>query len=310
MAASPEPRVASLVPSATETAFAVGGGDRLVARTDECDHPPEARDLPVVVRGRLDGDLASGEIDERVQEAAAEREPLHVLDEDRLAELAPDALLTQRVCEVCAAGTPAVQQACAALAEAGEAPEVVVLDGATLGGVLEDVRAVGEALGRSGAADELVGELEGRLRAVEEAVAGAQRPRVALLEWLDPPIRAGHWIPEMVIQAGGTPVLSEPGDHGERITWADVAASEPDVVASAPCGFGLDRAAREAQAALEGAAEAGLEGVDVVALDADAAVSRPGPRLVEGVEALAAALHPDRVDPEGPADGRWRRVRA
>lgn len=306
MAEAPR-RVASLVPSATETAFAVGAGDRLVARTDECDHPPEAQDLPVVVRGRLDEDLDAGEIDARVQEAAEEREPLHVLDVDRLAGLAPDGLLTQRVCEVCAAGTPAIARARDALASQGEAPEVVVLDGATLEGVLEDVSTVGEALGRPGVADDLVADLEGRLEAVEEAVAGARRPRVALLEWLDPPIRAGHWIPEMVQRAGGEPALSRPGDHGERITWEDVAAAEPDVVAAAPCGFGLERAAREARAGLR---EAGLEEVDVVALDADAAVSRPGPRLVEGVEALAAALHPDRV-PERMREarrGRWRRV--
>lgn len=306
-------RVASLVPSATETAFAVGAGDRLVARTDECDHPPAARDLPVVVRGRLEEDLEPGEIDARVQEAAADREPLHVLDVDGLVDLEPDALLTQRVCEVCAAGTPAVERARRALAEAGTEPEVVALDGATLDGVLADLRTVGETLGREAAADDLVGDLEDRLEAVEEAVAGSERPRVALLEWLDPPISAGHWIPELVERAGGKPALSSPGDHGERIRWADVRAADPDVVAAAPCGLGLDRAAEGARRLAGEATAAGRGDVDVVALDADAVVSRPGPRLVEGVEALAAALHPDRVEGLGidaPPEDRWRRIEA
>jgi iron complex transport system substrate-binding protein len=298
-------RVASLVPSATETAFAVGAGGRLVARTFECDHPLEARDLPVVVRGRLDEDLSSPAIDAAVQEAAEEREPLHVLDEDRLRELAPDALLTQRVCEVCAAGTPAARRARELLQEDGRDPDVVTLEGATLDGVLDDVRQVGEALGRGDEAAELVADLADRIAAVEEAVAGAERPRVATLEWLDPPIRSGHWIPELVQRAGGEPVLSSPGDHGERIGWQDVAAAEPDVVVAAPCGYGLERAASEAREAAR--AREALEGVDVVAVDADACVSRPGPRIVEGVGALAAAFHPERV-PDERSD-RWTRVR-
>lgn len=310
MPGSAPERVASLVPSATETAFAVGAGDRLVARTFECDHPPAARDLPVVVRGRLSEDMDARAIDEAVQEAAAEREPLHRLDADTLRELAPDALLTQRVCEVCAAGTPAARRAREALAGDGAEPEVVPLEGATLSGVLDDVRRVGEALGRAGAADDLAAEFEARIRAVEDAVAGADRPRVATLEWLDPPVRSGHWIPELVRRAGGEPALSEPGDHGERVGWEDVARADPDVVVAAPCGFGLDRAVEGARAAAEGAGQAAeaLEGVDLVAVDADACVSRPGPRLAEGVEALAAALHPERVDDR--RSRRWERVRA
>jgi iron complex transport system substrate-binding protein len=287
-------RIASLVPSATEMLFALGLGESVVAVTHECDYPFAARNLPHVTRTVLPDGLDAGEIDRTVKAIVAEGRPLYALDEERLAELAPDLIVSQAVCAVCAVSFEEVVEVAARLPSR---PRVIQQDPNTLGEVLEDVIRLGEAAGVVEQAHELRGELEGRLAAVRAAISGARAPRVIALEWLDPPYVGGHWIPEMISIAGGEDVAGPPGLKSVQVRWGELAGLNPDVVIAMPCGWYVD--ASRTQALEHWGRIESLGAQRVYAVDAASTFSRPGPRLVDGVELLGHILHPDLADPPG-----------
>jgi iron complex transport system substrate-binding protein len=287
-------RIASLVPSATEMLFALGLDDSVVAVTHECDYPSGARALPHLTRTVLPEGLDARQIDTAVKETVGEGRALYELDEDRLAELAPDLIVTQAICEVCAVSYEDVLEVAARLPSR---PKVVQQDPSTLGEMLEDVVRLGEASGTEAAAHELRGELEGRLAAVRAAVSGAAAPRVIALEWLDPPFVGGHWIPEMISIAGGEDVAGPPGLKSPEVQWGALSGLTPDVVIAMPCGWYVEDS--RAQAVEHWGRIASLGAGRVYAVDAASTFSRPGPRLVDGVELLGHVLHPDLVDPPG-----------
>ncbi len=287
-------RVASLVPSATEMLFALGLGEAVVAVTHECDYPREARSLPQLTRTVLPSDLSAREIDTAVKETVGEGRALYELDEERLAQVAPDLIVTQAVCDVCAVSYEDVLEVAARLP--GK-PRVVQQDPSTLGEMLEDVIRLGEATGMESEAHELRAELEGRLATVRAAVSGASRPRVIALEWLDPPYVGGHWLPEMVSIAGGEDVAGPPGLKSPEVHWGALSGLNPDVVIAMPCGWYVEEA--QAQALQHWERIASLGAGRVFAVDAASTFSRPGPRLVDGVELLGHILHPDLVDSPG-----------
>jgi len=285
-------RIASLVPSATEMLFALGLGEQVVAVTHECDYPPEAASKPHLTRTVIPEGLSAAEIDAEVRRVTGEGRHLYELDEDTLGRLDVDLIVTQAVCEVCAVSYEDV------LAVAGRLqtrPEVISLDPERLSDVLIDLTRLGRATGVEERAEALLSSLEHRLDAVRTAVEGAERPRVLALEWLDPPFIGGHWVPEMIEISGGTDAIGEAGAKSRTAEWGELAAAEPELVVAMPCGWDAIRASEEA---LEHwSSIAGLDSRRVVAVDAAASFSRPGPRLVEGTELLAYLLHPDRVEP-------------
>jgi len=290
-------RIASLVPSATEMLFALGLGDRVVAVTHECDYPPQARRLPHLTRTVLADGLSAREIDTAVKETVGEGRALYALDEERLAELAPDLIVTQAICDVCAVSFDDVVEVAARLPSR---PRVLQQDPSTLGEMLEDVVRLGEATGLETEGHAMRGELEGRLASVRATVAGAEAPRVVTLEWLDPPFVGGHWIPEMISIAGGEDVAGPPGLKSPEVAWGALSGLNPDVVIAMPCGWQVSEA--HAQAVEHWGRIAALGAGRVYAVDAAATFSRPGPRLVDGVELLGHILHPDLVDPPGNID--------
>jgi iron complex transport system substrate-binding protein len=291
-------KIVSLLPSTTEILFGVGAGADVVGVTFECDFPEEARGRRIVSSTTLPSGLTPAEIDAAVRRCVEAGEDLYRLDAGALRELDPDLVVTQDLCAVCAI---AVTDVDAALAHLGCRAEVVTVDPGTLEEVLDSIVTVGAAAGRRDEALGVVARLRRRLDVVAGAVSGAPRPRVAVVEWPDPPFGAGHWVPDMVRAAGGESVLGQPGGRSVQVSWSDVDAANPDLVVLAPCGFGLDEAARMA----DGLCEAGALSVraEVWAVDADAAFVRPGPRLVDGIEALASICHPGCTDP-GPALAR------
>jgi len=292
-------RLVSLLPSATEIVYALGLDQQLVGVSFECDEPARARIEKTVVVGGCDTSAMSpGAIDDYVRAQLAAGGDLYTLHADALAELRPDVILTQDLCRVCALPSGEVERA---LDHLGCNADVVTLDPHTLPDVLESILTVGRRTGAEPQARELVTRLRERLATVAERVAGRARPRVAVVEWVDPPFRAGHWVPDLVHAAGGEPVCAQPGVHSTPATWRDFADSDPDVVLVAPCGFHLEAATAQARAVA-----AALPGRSVWALDGDALVVRPGPRLVTGVEVIAAILHPDVVP--GPATATAARV--
>jgi iron complex transport system substrate-binding protein len=287
-------RVASLVPSATEMLFALGLGDDVVAVTHECDYPPAATRLPRLTRTVVPEGLGAREIDAEVKRVVGEGRALYELDEAALLAAEPDLIVTQAVCEVCAVS---YEDVAALAARLPGRPAVLRQDPSTLGEVLGDVERLGAAVGRESAAAELRADLEGRLAAVTAAVAEAPRPRTLALEWLDPAYVGGHWVPEMIALAGGEDVAGEPGGRSREAGWGELRAAAPEVVVAMPCGF--DAAGSRAQALEHREALESLAATRVYAVDAAASFSRPGPRLVDGVELLAHLLHPDRAGPPG-----------
>jgi iron complex transport system substrate-binding protein len=290
-------RIVSLVPSATEMLFALGLGSDLIAVTHECDYPPAALELPRVTRDALPPGLTSAEIDAEVKQRTLAGESIYELDTELLADLRPDLIVTQALCSVCAVSYDDVR----AIAEEIEThPQVISLDPQTVGEVLGDARTLAQATDRKDAAVELVRDASARIDRIRLATRGVtRRPRVAALEWLDPPFAAGHWTPQLIDYAGGEDVLGFPGEHSEERTWEEVQLSAPDVVVVMPCGFDAELAYREAEMQRERLAAVGAG--EVVAVDASAYFSRPGPRIVDGLELLAHILHPELV-PEAPAE--------
>jgi iron complex transport system substrate-binding protein len=287
-------RIVSLLPSATEIVFALGLGDELVAVSHECDYPPAARQRPAVTRSPLHGhDLTSAEIDRRTTEELRDGGTLYHLDSGLLRTLAPDLILTQELCDVCAVAQPEVERA---VRELGTAPRVLSLEPNTLGDVLQTIQVVGAATGREAQAEGLMAALQGRVGGVRAATAElAPRPRVFCMEWTDPPWVAGHWVPEMVTLAGGDDVLGTPGTPSVRVEWERVVAAAPDVIVLMPCGYDLARtiAERAVLEALPGwATLPAVRARRVYAVDGSSYFNRPGPRLIDGLELLAHLLHP------------------
>ncbi len=283
-------RIASLVPSSTEMLFALGLGDVVVGVTHECDFPAAASELPHLTATILPEALDAAGIDAAVKEIIGEGKALYNLDEERLAELEPDLIVTQAVCEVCAVS---YEDVVALAARLPGPPRVVQQDPSSLTEVLEDVTRLGEEAGITAQATALRAQLEGRLAAVEATVAGAGRPSVVALEWLDPPFIGGHWVPEMIAIAGGEDVAGTAGTKSPQVEWGQLAGLEPDVVVAMPCGWYAEDSRAQAIEHWDQIDELGAE--RVFAVDAASTFSRPGPRLVEGVELLAHILHPDRV---------------
>jgi iron complex transport system substrate-binding protein len=283
-------RIVSLLPSTTEILFDIGAGEDVVGVTFECDHPTEARTRTIVSTSAMPEGLTPGEIDAFVAEAMRNGEDLYRLDAGALAGLDADLVVTQDLCAVCAVDVSVVDEA---LDHLGCTAEVLTIDPHTMDEVLRSVETLGKATGREPQADALVRTLRTRLGTVAGRTAGRPRPRTLVLEWTDPPFAPGHWIPEMVGLAGGECVLGAPGKKSYRVTWDDVADTAPEVVVCAPCGYGLDQSSALARDLVSTGV---LADVPVWAVDANASFARPGPRLVDGVEALAGVLHPDAVE--------------
>ena len=301
-------RICSLVPAATEVLFALGLGDSVVGVTHECDWPPEVDGRPRVTASLVQtGDLGSAEIDRAVAEAAGNGRPLYAIEEDVWAEIDADVVVTQELCEVCA--VPAGQVAESVRARPLDV-EVLDYSPSTLDGILDAITGLGNRLGAEGAGEEVVSGMRARLERVRAALGGVESsPRVFVTEWLEPPYSAGHWVPDVVAASGGTDVAGMSGEPSHRMRWTDVATLEPDAVVLAPCGFDLDRTLSEVVPLDLSANLLGTRARQesrVFAVDANATLSRPGPRVVDGVEVLAHLLHPEAYpDPGVP----WSRIR-
>jgi iron complex transport system substrate-binding protein len=289
-------RIVSLVPSATEMLYALGLGSEVVAVTHECDYPRDAVDLPKVTRDVLPAGLSAAEIDAAVKERTLAGRSIYELDAETLHKLEPDLIVTQALCSVCAVSYDDVR---AIADEIDTQPMVVSLDPHTVGEVLGDARTLAQATNRKDAAVELIQEAAARIDRVRVATRKVRRPRVVALEWLDPPFAAGHWTPQLISFAGGDDMLGFAGESSEEHSWAEVAAGQPDVVVVMPCGYDAEIAHREAEMHVEELAALGAG--EVVAVDAAAYFSRPGPRIVDGLELLAHILHPE-LFPEAPAE--------
>ena len=297
-------RIVSLLPSATEIVYVLGLGDRLMGVSHSCDHPSAVRAKPRLTRPRfpLDG-LSSGEIDAAVRHALREFGSVYEVDTERLAAVGPDLLLTQGVCEVCAVATRDTAAAALGLASC---PEVLALDAHDVAGVRDTIRLVGRAVGVPERADRCVREIEWRIASVRARVEGRPTPRVLALEWLEPPLVPGHWVPEMVALAGGNLLRGVAGRPSFAMPWEDLADLDPDVLLVMPCGFDLAAARADARrygASLRAVAPRAIRSARAYAVDATAHFSRPGPRVADGVELLAALLHPD-VFPSATLEGR------
>jgi iron complex transport system substrate-binding protein len=297
-------RVCSLLPGATEIAFALGLGDDVVGVTHECDYPPEARHKPIVVHSSIDADsMTSLEIEHCVNERLRSNKGLYVIDKARLRDTAPDVILTQGLCDVCAIDYEDVVRAAENLPHK---PQIVSLTPHCLTDILVDVMRVGEATERHDHADKLTRDLNRRVSAVRERTSlSSSRPRVACIEWLEPIYAAGHWVPELVDLAGGHDGLSQTGEPSAKIAWQKIVDFAPEVIVLMPCGFDLQRTLREAPALAKLDCWRSLPAVKagrVYAVNGHAFFSRPGPRLIEGLEILAALIHPEifpiRMSPE------------
>lgn len=284
-------RLVSLLPSATEIVAALGALDQLIGVSHACDYPPQVTRLPRLTSTHVDDTAAPDAIDREVHDAAERGAPLYAVNESLLASLHPDVIVTQALCDVCAVRETDVRRIAAHL---DHEPSVVTLSGTTLDGIFADIGRVGAAIDAPDEAEELLLGLRARLRSLHERLRGARapRPRVAVLEWTNPVYTAGHWVPEMVHRAGGLDALAKAGEHSRAVTVADVEAGSPEMLIFAPCGYDLDRATREAELTLAREEWRWARGLPVWALDANALASRPGPRVVNGVETLAAVMHP------------------
>jgi iron complex transport system substrate-binding protein len=291
-------RIVSLVPHATELLFALDLGPEVVAVTHECDYPPAARERERVTRDVLPAGLSAAGIDAAVRERTLTGEAIYELDREALVALAPELIVTQALCPVCAVSYEEV----ATLAqELPGKPQVIALDPNTLGESFADVRTLAHATGRRELGVELIRDMATRIDRVRLAVRAQPRPRVVALEWLDPVFIAGHWTPQLIELAGGEDVLGFAAEPSRVVSWEELATAAPEVVIVMPCGYDAPHAHAQAQAHLRELAALGAR--RIVAVNASAYFSRPGPRLVDGVELLAHILHPERV-PDPPAAGQ------
>lgn len=295
-------RIVSLLPSATEIVYSLGLADDLVGVTHECDFPEQAKQKPIVSVSALPPAADPVEVDRLVSASIDGGDPIYRLDSVAIRELAPDLVLTQDLCAVCAVPSGHVHEALDVL---GWEAEVLSLDPGSIDEVLDSVLQVGRATGTEERAAQIVTGLRERLRRVTDAVSGAPRPRTFALEWPDPPFNGGHWVPEMIETAGGDAVLGCPGTPSIRVSWEEIAEAAPEIVVFMPCGYNAEQAAAEAKPLLDRPEFAAVSAF--YAVDANAYYSRPGPRLVDGIELFAATLHPDLVkQPAGQAVIRLR----
>ncbi len=301
-------RICSFVPAATEMLYALGLGPQVVGVSHECDFPPEAAAKPSIVRTWIDSEtLSSAEIDRAVQTALAQRRSLYEIDVERLHALQPDLIVTQALCEVCAVDTASIESAVQRLSIQ---PRALALHPHTLDEALDDIRRVGEVTGRRAEAEALRQALHERLARIRARIAAATtRPRVFCLEWLEPPMASGHWVPEQVEAAGGVEVLGRAGAPSRYVTGDEIAAAEPDVLMLMPCGLSIPRMRMELQAVARQPWWEGLPAVrrgNVHLVDGSAYFNRSGPRLVDGIELLARLLRPDTCGDLGPAGAAER----
>jgi iron complex transport system substrate-binding protein len=304
----PRRRIISFLPSATEMAFALGLGEDLVGVTHECDFPPEAKSKPAVVHPVLPIDqMTQREIDEAASQRLRDGLSLYAIDEDLVRELAPDLIITQNLCEVCA---PSGNEVGDLLAGLPTKPEILWMTPRSLTEIEGNIRGLGAAAGRSREAERLIAAGRARLHAIEAVTRGINhRPRVFCMEWLDPVFCGGHWMPEMVKIAGGVDSLSRDGTDSVRIPWEEVLTWAPEVLVVAPCGFGLDKVVGDAErlASYPGWADLpAVRGGKVYAVDANAYFARPGPRIVDGTELLAHLIHPELFASPGAGGGYER----
>jgi iron complex transport system substrate-binding protein len=297
-------RICSLLPGATEIVFALGLDDQIVGVTHECDHPADAKNKPVMVRSAIDSArMSSREIDEKVTEILRAGKGLYSIDEQAFLDAAPDLILTQGLCDVCALDYNNVVKAAELLAKT---PRILSLNPHSLTDILDDIRRIGEATGRSTDAASLVGDLTARIERIGYG-APSYRPRVVCLEWFEPLYTAGHWVPEMVALAGGQDVLGRPGEPSAKVEWDRVVDARPEVLLLMPCGFDTRRAVKESAPlrALPGWNDLpAVKSGNVYALNGNAYFSRPGPRLINGLEILAHVIHPEAaVESLPPAVG-------
>ena len=291
-------RIVSLVPHATELLFALGLGPDIVGVTHECDYPLEALARERITRDVLPSGLSAGEIDAAVRENTLQGAAIYELDRPALERLQPDLIVTQALCPVCAVSYDEVAEIAGQISSQ---PKVIALDPKTIGETLGDVRTLAQATDRRDQGVELISQAAARIDRVKLAVRGLPRPRVVALEWLDPVYIAGHWTPQLIELAGGEDVLGMPGEPSETFDWDIVVAAQPDVAVVMPCGYDAPRARQEAMTFADRLTSLGAQ--RVVAVNASAYFSRPGPRLVDGLELLAHVLHPQHVN-AGHLDGQ------
>ena len=288
--------ICSFLPSSTEILFALGVGEQVAAVTFECDYPPDAVGRSVVVHSAMQSGLTPRQIDEAVRQAAVEGGSLYFVDWPLLEALAPDLIVAQDLCRVCAISTPSLARD---LSQLAAPPRVLSLSPHSLADVLADIEKVGEAVGRQDAAVALTDALRGRIERVKTRAEVRARPRVLCLEWLDPLYQGGHWVPEMVALAGGEAVLAMAGEKSVRIAWEQVLVADPEVIVVMPCGFHLDETIAQFRALTLPPVWEELSAVrrgEVYAVAGGDYFSRPGPRLVDGLEILDAILHGDGFD--------------
>jgi len=302
-------RIVSFLPSATEMVCALGLGDRLFGVTHECDYPPEIAGKTIVVRNILPIEtMSQAEIDSAVTQRLRDGLSLYRVDESLMREIAPDLILTQDLCQVCAPSGNEVSQLLKVLPSQ---PQILWLTPKSLEQIFDNLRDLGEATGRSGIAEKLIAEGRARLEKIEAVTRAARsRPRVFCMEWMDPVYCCGHWVPEMVRIAGGVDGLGREAADSVRIHWQDVLQWKPEILIVMPCGFGLEKAADQARMLASYPGWADLPAVRdgrVYAVDANAYFARPGPRVVEGTELLAHLLHPDLFEWKGPP-GAFRKL--
>ena len=290
------------MPSATEILFALGLGDSVVGVTHECDFPPEAAKKPPLIRPRIDPQALPAVIDRQVTELVSRGESLYSVDAELLASLAPDLIITQDLCHVCAASP---DDLATALARFSKRPKILSLTPHSLADVWDDIRKIGEATGRRRDAQGLAITLQQKVAAIEMRVANAPRPGVLCLEWMDPFYIAGHWVPEMIVKAGGVDVLGRAGEPSFRATAEQIAETAAEIVLVMPCGYSSRRAAAEFSfndLPSNWDTLPAIRDRRVFAVDANSYCSRPGPRLSDGVELLAHLFHPQSVPQSVPSE--------
>ena len=305
-------RIVSLLPASTEILYAIGAGDSVVGVTHECDFPASAARKPKLIRPRVDPSAPPAELDRQVRELVERGESIYAVDAELLTNLAPDLIVTQDLCHVCAASPEDLASALSRLPRE-RAPRVLTFTPRTLADVWAGIREIGEAVGCASQAQALASELERSVAAIESAMAGvAARPRVLCMEWFDPPYCGGHWVPEMVRIAGGADLFGREGEPSFPIEWEQILKSEPEVIVLMSCGYDLARNAEVWKSARQPAGWSALPAVQagrVYAVDANAYFSRCGPRLADGVALLAKLFHPERAIPvPGMEAERWRQV--
>lgn len=292
-------RIVSFLPSATEMAYALGLGDSIVGITHECDYPPEVKSKPVVVRNVLPVErMTQSEIDRAVAERIRSGESLYQIDEQLLRELAPDLILTQDLCQVCAPSGNEVSQVLKALPKP---PQILWLTPQSLNEIFDNVRALGAATDRSAAAETLISDCQQRLRALAELTASVHRLRVFCMEWLDPVYASGHWVPELVKLAGGVDEIGRERGESVRVPWDEIVAWAPEVLVIMPCGFNLEQTMKQIWSVFGYKSSPffdlpAVKNGRVYAVDANSFFARPGPRVVEGAELLARLIHPELFD--------------